>query len=167
MTDQEAAQAYEDLASALEEYQLGWVRDQVEAFLDQGKTELREVALLDEVTLLDEKLDMQAGLAMPVHRKRPGPRSSFLATVDYTSKEKLRQLAIAIAHAVPHPLEMVSSLVVSLDSAYEASRPLRILAVRESGDGDVEPRALEVETPEEKVTRFREILYQLVTEAEK
>jgi hypothetical protein len=112
-----------------------------------------------------EEVEQQEDLfGEPAHRSRRGPRTSFLATIEYTPKERLRVLAMAIAQAVPHLLEMANDIPRLLRPQPGGEFP-RVVLVRESETGELEESKLLSELPGEKLAKLRELLQQAVDEA--
>jgi len=158
VTDQEARIAYEQLAKLIEQRHLNWLKAQVEGYLRLGKSERREVALVDE------QMEQQDLFGEPAHRSRRGPRANFVATVEYSPKERLQILAIAISQAVPHLLEMANEIPRLLKPQPDGEIP-RVVLVRESETGELEESKLHSEPPGEKLAKLRELLQQAVDEA--
>ncbi len=141
----------------LEQLQLQWLRDQVETYLRFGKVEQREVAVVEEDINQGDLFGMKAG------RRRPGPKASFLAT-EFTPKERLHILAVAITYAVPHVLEMANAIPQLLHP--RAGAPVaRVIVIRESETGELEENTLQPPTSPEKVSLLRELLDRLAVDA--
>jgi len=160
MTDHEAALAFEQFSALLDREHLNWLRTQVEAHLRLGKPEQREVAVLEE------DVDRRDLFGLPARRRHPGPKASFLGTIEYTPKERLQILAMAIAHAVPHVLEMANAIPELLHPR-QGEPAARVIVVRESETGEVEEKTLQTAASAEKLARLRELLGRLASEAAK
>lgn len=146
VTDEEARIEYQQLVGLLDQVQLSWLRLQVERYLRFGKSEQREVAILDEYV---EEHDL---FGTPAHRARRGPKANFLLTVEYTSQERLQVLAAAIVEAVPHVLEMANAVPRLLHPG-EGQEIARVVVVRESETGEFEEKTLQAEASALEETR--------------
>jgi hypothetical protein len=157
MTVLEARDEYKQLVALLEQHHLGWLVAQVEDHLRFGKAEMREIAVVDE----DES---QPGLfGEPAQKPRRGPKTSFLATVEYTEPERLQILAAAIREAVPHLLEMVTEVPQLLVSRDGETSP-RVVVVHDSA-GEIEEKTIQADISTEKLHRLRDLLRQVIKEA--
>jgi len=150
MTESEAAVAYKELSATLEQVQLKWLRDQVEMYLRFGKVEQREVAVVEEDINQGDLFGMTAG------RRRPGPKASFAATTEYTPKERLHILVVAITHAVPHVLEMADAIPQLLHPR-AGETVARVMVIRESETGELEEKTLQPAAAPEKVSRLNNV----------
>lgn len=108
MTEEQNAATYSQLLAVVRASGLGWVADQVEAEVAAGRVETVRVSPIREEEYRDS--------TSPASRRfevRPGPRTEYLKALPYSSGERLRLLADAIAQAVVRSTQMQNVALVA------------------------------------------------------
>jgi len=82
MTDQEATEIWNSLSTLLSKLDLDSVTQRIEVFLREGRSQPREIQQFEERPGVEGSFFLEDEL-----RRRPGPRSRYLAVVDYTPRE--------------------------------------------------------------------------------
>ena len=101
MTDQEATETWNFLSTLLKNLDLESVIQRVEAHLRDGRPEAREIHQFEERAVGGDSFFPEDEL-----RRRTGPRSRYLAVVEYTPRERVQILVDAVLHAIVFPRQM-------------------------------------------------------------
>jgi hypothetical protein len=107
MDDNERKEVFDRLVAILSQSGLGWIVEQVNEQIHNGKTELVEVETIKRREDTD-LLIYDPGRPKPAVRR--GPKARFSTTVDYNDKEKLALLLDGIAQAT-NALEMETEVL--------------------------------------------------------
>jgi hypothetical protein len=108
MDDKEIDRLYEDLSTMIDQLKMGWVRTQVNEQIRLGKIEDEEIKVLRHKRA-PKKV---AHSAIFTGEFQPGPKESFLRTVEYDSRERLLLLIDAVEQAIANTAEMEQELSV-------------------------------------------------------
>jgi hypothetical protein len=105
MTDEEYTGIYSQLVAALAQSDKGWLVEEVEDYIHQGK-----VQTIEKVETLRIKNDKghqkQLWQNAPTVQFQRGPRADFLTISDYTAQERLLLLIDALKTVVEHRLNI-------------------------------------------------------------
>lgn len=160
MTDTEAAEIWDALSAMLKQSGLEGLLREVEDYLVQGKPEEREVEVFEEQSSGEQHL-------FPVQdwRRRPGPRSRYLATVDYTGQERVYILAQAILHAIVFSRQMEHDIWGYLEKASGNSNDLIIISsinvVHENQNKEPSAWSLQRQIPVAELSSLQHLLEQI------
>jgi hypothetical protein len=108
MDDQEIETIFEGLSQMITQHKMDWVITQVSEQIRLGKIKDEEVKVLRHKRVTGRSPHPDRYMA----ELQPGPRESFLRTVEYSPKERLLLLVEAIEQAVANTAEMERELNV-------------------------------------------------------
>lgn len=164
MTDTEARETWSILSAGLLKSGLEEVLSRVEASLAEGKPEEREIEQFEEYSGKDANL-----IPAQDWRRRPGPRSHYLAHREYTQQERVLVLAEATLHAVVFSRQMEHDIWGYLEkSSRDEPGTVAIAAVRlihDEPNRDRQIWSLQRQIPITELGKLQDLLEQIIKAA--
>jgi hypothetical protein len=158
MTSTEAEETYRKLAHLLANVGLQWLVERVEEYIGLGKIEDREVA-----TIADDEGSEPVNFPS---RRRPGPKSRYLGSADYSRHEHLILLIDAVLQSVVYVQQMEADASERLNSVrVNPDGKFEVRLVRETRERRVEEVSLRHDIPKELIRELQESLETLWREA--
>ncbi|MDQ6791291.1 MAG: hypothetical protein M3256_03800 [Actinomycetota bacterium] len=131
MTDEECLQAFDELVRTLRDSGLVWVVDQVQSGVAVGQLQVVQISPAKAPASLPLLDDMMA--SPEPGGRRPGPKSDFTKTIDYSPQEKLRLLLQAVEHV------LVRTTVMESESTTALGELLNVQAIEFASETTIEP----------------------------
>jgi hypothetical protein len=118
MNEQESIHAFDRLTKILNENGLGWVTEQVNEQIRNGKTIQREIETLKE----GKEMPLFATFDDYPRKLTRGPKATFPVTVEYQPSERLELLIDAIRQSIVDTADMEHNLVSFTEKADETPK---------------------------------------------